>query len=167
LPEPADTTENDTARTPYLVRRRNRPAWMTPAAIRSPPSTPPPIPQCPGERLAGRYNPLPAAAAISRNARARAGRCSRPPRQGSIRSARESARRARTPLDGAQIGHEACPETRRGMARHFRWEVREGRQAENSCLQSTHRALSRPGSCGLEGWIEGRPCRRRSHRRRL
>ena len=104
----------------------------------------------------------------ARSSRARAGRCSRPPGPGPIPSARESARRVRTPLDEAQIGHEGLPPRPvGGWPGPSGGKSARGAKAENSCLQSTHRALSRPGSCGLEGRIEGRPSRRRSHRRRL
>ena len=52
------------------------------------------------------------------------------------RIAREAARRTRTPLDVAQLGHKVgrviarhkpAPESHRGMAKHFRWAVHDGR----------------------------------------
>ena len=52
------------------------------------------------------------------------------------RIAREAARRTRTPLDAAQLGHKVgrviarhkpAPESHRGMAKHFRWAVHDGR----------------------------------------
>ena len=44
------------------------------------------------------------------------------------RIAREAARRTRTPLDAARIGHKVGRViARHKMAKHFRWEVREGR----------------------------------------
>ncbi len=88
-------------------------------------------PHYPGERLVGCYNPLPAEErACKREALLAATEA------GLERIAREAARRTRTPLDAAHIGHKVgrviarhkpAPEPHRGMAKHFRWAVREGR----------------------------------------
>ena len=60
----------------------------------------------------------------------------RPWRVRDQRIAREAARRTRTPLDAARLGHEVgrviarhepAPESHRGMAKHFRWTVHDGR----------------------------------------
>ena len=88
-------------------------------------------PHYPGERLVGCYNPLLA----EERARKREALLAAT-EAGLERVAREAARRARTPLDAAHIGHKVgriiarhkpAPEPHRGMAKPFRWEVREGR----------------------------------------
>ena len=88
-------------------------------------------PRYPGERLVGCYNPLLA----EERARKREALLAAT-EAGLERIAREAARRTRTPLDAAHIGHKVgrviarhkpAPEPHRGMAKHFRWAVREGR----------------------------------------
>ena len=88
-------------------------------------------PDYPGERLVACYNPLLAEdRARKREALLAATEA------GLERIAREAARRTRTPLDAAQLGHKVgrviarhkpAPESHRGMAKHFRWTVHDGR----------------------------------------
>ena len=88
-------------------------------------------PDYPGERLVACYNPLLAEdRARKREALLTATEA------GLERIAREAARRTRTPLDAAQLGHKVgrviarhkpAPESHRGMAKHFRWTVHDGR----------------------------------------
>ena len=80
-------------------------------------------PHYPGERLVGCYNPLLA----EERARKREALLAAT-EAGLERVAREAARRTRTPLDAAHIGHKVGRIiARHKMAKHFRWEVREGR----------------------------------------
>ena len=88
-------------------------------------------PDYPGERLVACYNPLLA----EERARKREALLAAT-EAGLERIAREAARRTRTPLDAAQLGHKVgrviarhkpAPESHRGMAKHFRWTVHDGR----------------------------------------
>ena len=80
-------------------------------------------PQYPGERLVGCYNPLLAEERTRKREVLLAAT-----EAGLERIAREAARRTRTPLDAARIGHKVGRViARHKMAKHFRWEVRQGR----------------------------------------
>ena len=80
-------------------------------------------PDYPGERLVRCYDPL-LAQERARKREALLGATE----AGLERIAREAARRTRTPLDTAQLGHKVGRVlTRHKMAKHFRWEVRGGR----------------------------------------
>ncbi len=80
-------------------------------------------PDYPGERLVGCYNPLLA----QERARKREALLAAT-EAGLERIAREAARRTRTPLDAAQLGHKVGRViARHKMGKHFRWTVRDGR----------------------------------------
>ena len=80
-------------------------------------------PDYPGERLVGCYNPLLA----QERARKREALLDAT-EAGLERIAREAARRTRTPLDAAQLGHKVGRViARHKMAKHLRWEVHGGR----------------------------------------
>ena len=80
-------------------------------------------PDYPGERLVACYNPLLA------EERARKREALLTATEAGLEGiAREAARRTRTPLDGAHIGHKVGRViARHKMAKHFRWEVHDGR----------------------------------------
>ena len=80
-------------------------------------------PDYPGERLVACYNPLLA----EERARKREALLTAT-EAGLERIAREAARRTRTPLDAAQLGHKVGRViARHKMAKHFRWAVHDGR----------------------------------------
>ena len=80
-------------------------------------------PDYPGERLVACYNPLLA----EERARKREALLTAT-EAGLERIAREAARRTRTPLDAAQLGHKVGRViARHKMAKHFRWTVHDGR----------------------------------------
>ena len=80
-------------------------------------------PDYPGERLVACYNPLLA----EERARKREALLDAT-EAGLERIAREAARRTRTPLDAAQLGHKVGRViARHKMAKHLRWEVHGGR----------------------------------------
>ena len=80
-------------------------------------------PDYPGERLVGCYNPL-LAQERARKREALLGATE----AGLERIAREAARRTRTPLDAAQLGHKVGRViARHKMGKHFRWTVHDGR----------------------------------------
>ena len=80
-------------------------------------------PDYPGERLVACYNPLLA----EERARKRETLLTAT-EAGLERIAREAARRTRTPLDAAQLGHKVGRViARHKMAKHFRWAVHDGR----------------------------------------
>ena len=80
-------------------------------------------PDYPGERLVACYNPLLAQERARKREALLAATAA-----GLERIAREAARRTRTPLDAAQLGHKVGRViARHKMAKHFRWTVHDGR----------------------------------------
>ena len=79
-------------------------------------------PDYPGERLVGCYAPL-----LARERARKREALLAATEAGLERIAREAARRTRTPLDAAQLGHKVgAVIARHKMAKHFRWTVHDG-----------------------------------------
>ena len=80
-------------------------------------------PDYPGERLVACYNPL-----LAEDRARKRETLLTATEAGLERIAREAARRTRTPLDAAQLGHKVGRViARHKMAKHFRWAVHDGR----------------------------------------
>ena len=80
-------------------------------------------PDYPGERLVACYNPL-----LAEDRARKRETLLTATEAGLERIAREAARRTRTPLDAAQLGHKVGRViARHKMAKHFHWEVHDGR----------------------------------------
>ena len=80
-------------------------------------------PDYPGERLVACYNPL-----LAEDRARKRETLLTATEAGLERIAREAARRTRTPLDAAQLGHKVGRViARHKMAKHFRWAAHDGR----------------------------------------